>query len=162
MTVTDDWIEEQIALCDAATKGPWRYDGMHNEIHSDGDYFLIVSECRSAPDQQYRQDEFRHQYDANFALIAAMREGYPAVLEELQGLRASFVLYARAVQMGQRLYLEAHPELGELVEEDKGKVVAWLVQQVEQRPWAECPRCGAMCLEQDMVNGLCPQCAAAQ
>lgn len=86
--LTGKWIEEQLELCRQATPGPWEYDGMHNEIVTpaadSGQYWLIVSECRSAPDQTAEQDQFGHMFDANFALIAAMRQGYPLVLRILQ------------------------------------------------------------------------------
>lgn len=99
---------------------------------------------------------FRGQ-DAQF--VAATREGYPLVLKELQDFHASFALYSQACQVGRELFLEAHPEFGELTDPDTGEMVAWLVEQVRRRPWAECPRCLDMCLEQDMVDGLCARCA---
>ncbi len=65
------------ARLEAATAGPWTYDGMHNEICTPNDiggYWLIVSECRSSPDQVIRQNERGDYFDANFDLIAHMRE----------------------------------------------------------------------------------------
>jgi hypothetical protein len=68
--------KDDLALCDKATPGPWEYDGMHNEIQTPrGEtYWLIVSECRSAPDQGYPDDP---QYDANFDFIAMARGALP-------------------------------------------------------------------------------------
>ena len=69
-----DKIKERL---EAATAGPWTYDGMHNEICTPNDiggYWLIVSECRSSPDQVARQNELGNYFDANFDLIAHMRE----------------------------------------------------------------------------------------
>jgi hypothetical protein len=68
--------KDDLALCDKATPGPWKYDGMHNEIQTPrGEtYWLIVSECRSAPDQEHPDDP---QYDANFDFIAMAREALP-------------------------------------------------------------------------------------
>lgn len=75
-------IAKDRAMCEAATKGPWQYDGQHNEIVTPyGDkYWLIVSECRSAPDQDYPHDQFGHHYDANFAFIAGARDALPHYL----------------------------------------------------------------------------------
>lgn len=72
--------KDDLALCDKATPGPWEYDGMHNEIQTPrGEtYWLIVSECRSAPDQGYPDDP---QYDANFDFIAMAREALPYWIE---------------------------------------------------------------------------------
>lgn len=72
-------LRKDLEICKKATPGPWEYDGMHQEIttpHGDS-YWLILSECRSAPDQLYKRDRFGHEYDANFAFIAAAREGWP-------------------------------------------------------------------------------------
>jgi hypothetical protein len=65
-----------------ATKGPWEYDGMHNEITTPrGDsYWLLVSECRNAPDQACQLDDFGHGDDKNFELIAKSRNALPAFL----------------------------------------------------------------------------------
>ena len=80
-------LDEIRARLEAATPGPWRYDGMHNEITTpesvDG-YWLIVSECRSSPDQVLRQDAERNCFDANFDLIAHMREDMAALLEVVE------------------------------------------------------------------------------
>lgn len=83
-------LEELKALCNTATRSPWRYDGMHNEITAPYDkekYYLILSECRSAPDQEFwTKDEFGHKYDANFDLIAKGRNVLPAALEAAEVL----------------------------------------------------------------------------
>ncbi len=74
----------------AATPGPWRYDGMHNEIarptaEAEERYWLIVSECRSAPDQtRHPTDQFGHAFDANFDLIAHMREDMALLVAALE------------------------------------------------------------------------------
>jgi hypothetical protein len=83
-------IREARKRCDAATAGPWEYDGMHNEITTPrGDaYWLIISECRSAPDQEYTRLRDGHQFDANFALIAAARTDLPDALDDLEAWRA--------------------------------------------------------------------------
>jgi hypothetical protein len=78
-----DIIDEMRVLLKKITPGPWRYDGMHNEITTPrGEfYWLIVSECRPAPDQAYHEDEFGHQYDANFDFIARAPDGVRALLD---------------------------------------------------------------------------------
>lgn len=74
-----EWLiadcERLLALLPQVTPEPWEYDGMHNEIHApkSNPYDLIVSECRSALDQERVQDECGHQYDANFDWIAQSR-----------------------------------------------------------------------------------------
>lgn len=72
--------KKDLEMCKRATPGPWHYDGMHNEIQTPrGEtYWLIVSECRSAPDQGYPDDYSDvPQYDANFDFIAMAREALP-------------------------------------------------------------------------------------
>jgi len=81
--------KDDLALCDKATPGPWEYDGMHNEIQTPrGEtYWLIVSECRSAPDQGYPDDYSDvPQYDANFDFIAMAREALPYWIERAERL----------------------------------------------------------------------------
>ena len=75
---------------DKATPGPWEYDGMHNEIqkYDMPGFWLIISECRSAPDQEYQQDQFKHMYDANFDFIAHARTDVPALCDEVERLQA--------------------------------------------------------------------------
>ncbi len=87
--LTADELAEIERLDKSRTEGEWRYDGQHNEITSprSEDYWLIVSECRSAPDQQYECDEFGHQYDANFAFVAACSTAVPALLATIKRLR---------------------------------------------------------------------------
>ena len=71
----------------AATPGPWVYDGMHYEIQtpqSEDQYWLIVSECRSAPDQKYQCDKFGHQFDANYEFIAYARADISALLARVE------------------------------------------------------------------------------
>ena len=79
-----DKIKERL---EAATAGPWTYDGMHNEICTPNDiggYWLIVSECRSSPDQVIRQNERGDFFDANFDLIAHMREDMALLVAALE------------------------------------------------------------------------------
>lgn len=144
------WIKEQLELCEKATPGPWEEygTGVITYTHPSRD---ICELGKAWGSWVQRMD--------NAEFIAAAREGYPLVLKELQDFHASFALYSKACRVGRELFLEAHPEFGELADPDTGEMVAWLVEQVRRRPWAECPRCGDMCLEQDMVDSLCARCA---
>lgn len=87
--MTDARLDEIEKFADAATAGPWSYDGQHNEITTPRDerYWLIVSECRSAPDQTIKRDEFGHGFDNNFAFIAAARTDVPALVAEVRRQR---------------------------------------------------------------------------
>lgn len=87
----DKAIAEGLELAAKATPGPWRYDGCHPEIHTpyhgpDGTYWLIISECREAPDQEHQCDQFGHAWDANYAFIAHARTFYPLALERIREL----------------------------------------------------------------------------
>ncbi len=87
--------KDDLALCDKATPGPWEYDGMHNEIQTPrGEtYWLIVSECRSAPDQGYPDDYSDvPQYDANFDFIAMAREALPYWIKRAEKLERALRL----------------------------------------------------------------------
>lgn len=89
--MTEQWLTEIEALCQAATPGPWEYDGQHNEITTpskDSPYWLVLSESRSAPDQEFPVDDFGHHFDANFAFIAAARTAIPRLIAEVRRLRA--------------------------------------------------------------------------
>lgn len=76
-------LKADLEIISKATPGPWRYDGMHQEIQTphEKDFWLIVSECRTTPDQEYQCDQFGHHYDNNFAFIAQAREGWPHAIE---------------------------------------------------------------------------------
>ena len=72
-----------LALLPQVTPEPWEYDGLHNEIHTPkGEHYdLILSECRSASDQDHLRDAYGHQYDANFDWIAQSRNNARRRLE---------------------------------------------------------------------------------
>ena len=79
----------------ARTQGEWRYDGMHFEItvasrpSEEGGYWLIISECGAAPDQERKCpcDQFGHQFDANYDFIAHASVDIPALIAEVEWLR---------------------------------------------------------------------------
>jgi len=84
-----DRIAEIEARTGKATPGPWHYDGMHWEITcpqagAGESYWLIVSEARQTPDQDYPEDQFGHAFDANFDFIAHAREDVPLLLSALK------------------------------------------------------------------------------
>lgn len=84
--LNDGQLAELERLHAAATPPPWEYDGMHNEICTPKDkdeYWLIISECRSAPDQELK-DDLGHGIDANFASIAALHNHFPALLRRMR------------------------------------------------------------------------------
>jgi len=91
--IDDATLAKLEAVEKEATPRPWAYDGQHNEITTpttDADqYWLIVSECRSAPDQTAEQDRFGHQYDANYDLIVRGRNAMPDLLATIRALKAA-------------------------------------------------------------------------
>ena len=95
--ITESWLAELGGVAAKATPGPWEYDGQHYEISTPRgeSYWLIISESRSAPDQEHPPDEFGHQYDANYAFIAAAREAVPKLIAEVRRLQAENAAMAR-------------------------------------------------------------------
>jgi hypothetical protein len=86
--MTEEQLAELEALANAATPGPWNYDGMHDEIIAprSGDYWIVLSECRTAPDET-PVDRFGHQFCHDFAFIAASRAAVPELIAEVRRLR---------------------------------------------------------------------------
>ena len=70
------WLDAQLAICDAATKGPWgaSYD---NDTGEDDDYYY---EWQVAGPAQLHGDNAV----SDAAFIAAARTGYPAILEGMK------------------------------------------------------------------------------
>ena len=64
------WIDKEIALCSAATKGSWRVDGISSAMVWSTDIRPTLISTGSRDD------------DARF--IAAARNGYPAMLEGMK------------------------------------------------------------------------------
>lgn len=73
-----------------------------------------------------------HRHSIHVAYLAAVRDGYPLVLRELLDFYASFALYSKACHAGRKLFLEAHPEFGDLTDPDTGEMVAWLVEEIKR------------------------------
>jgi hypothetical protein len=118
--------KDDLALCDKATPGPWKYDGMHNEIQTPrGEtYWLIVSECRSAPDQGYPDDP---QYDANFDFIAMAREALPHWIERAVAAEKEIAeLMADLQERDQALHVESEA-LG--YADDRSERMEWALER---------------------------------
>lgn len=77
--MTDDEIRDQLAICDAATPGPWLRDGRCT-------YVLGEDGCNQfwATPQTSGGRITGAEMDANAAFIAAARTGWPAALKALQ------------------------------------------------------------------------------
>ncbi len=106
--MTDAELSRLSEICEAATPGPWEYDGQHFEIHaphSEG-YWVIVSEECDAPNDA-PVDEFGHQYSPDYAFIAAARTAMPRLLAEMARLRPE-------VQLQQRLAEERAQQVEDL------------------------------------------------
>ena len=94
MTLTDREITDALALCEAATPGPWAYEtplppAGATEVH----WPVSLADDDVMPVCDYIRLE-----DARF--IAAARTGWPKALEEVQRLRAQVAdLEANAVRM---------------------------------------------------------------
>ncbi len=86
--MTPEELQAIEARAAAATPGPWRYDGMHPEITTPQgeNYWLIISECRSTPDQEL-PDQFDHWNDKNYHFIAHARTDIPALVAEVKRLQ---------------------------------------------------------------------------
>ncbi len=97
--LTPEQCAEIAARAEKATKGPWVYDGMHFEIQTpyrpDG-YWLIVSECRGAPHEEYQCDQFGHQFNPDYDFIAHARTDVPNLLRTIAALRAELFLKSNA------------------------------------------------------------------
>ena len=80
------WIDSQLAICNAATRGPWIHDVSRGTI---GDVITADSDAIAQAQQRIdtsghgneRQTEIRNK---NAAFIAAARTGYPAMLESMK------------------------------------------------------------------------------
>jgi len=98
----------------ARTQGEWHYDGQHFEITTPsrpsdaGGYWLIISECGPAPDQERKCpcDQFGHQFDANYAFIAHASVDVPTLVQEVERLREMLSALV-AVPPGHRMRIAA-------------------------------------------------------
>ena len=82
--LTDEWIKEQLKLCNEATRGPW-YASTRPWVGmiEDGNHYFVAQDM----------------LPRNAAFIAAAREGYPLVLEWVQELRAEMDAICYAAHM---------------------------------------------------------------
>lgn len=79
--LTDEWIDEQLKLCEAATEGPWEHYA--DEVIEYSNSHTICAFLQSALPRVERMN--------NAAFIAAAREGYVKVLLVLRSLRKEVV-----------------------------------------------------------------------
>ena len=81
--LTDEWIKEQLRLCEEAKRGPWKtYPEIKKRLYEEDEVGPWIMECgHDLPGFPYL-GAFESEADAE--LIAAAREGYPATLEALQ------------------------------------------------------------------------------
>ena len=101
--------EEIRAREQAATHGPWQYDGMHNEIQTPNgdDFWLIISELRRHEGEKLI-DRFGHTYNPNFEFIAHARQDVPALLDALEA-------EAKRADKWERRYRETSEHLDEVL-----------------------------------------------
>lgn len=79
---TNKRLEEIKARCEAATKGPWDYDGMHPEINAPDEWGMIISMLRMHPGDEIL-DDFGHAFNPDFEFIANARDDIPWLLTQL-------------------------------------------------------------------------------
>ena len=91
--MTDNWLEQIEARANAATPGPWDYDGMHNEIHAyvAKEAWLIICDEYVVGDGP-TLDEFGHHENANFRFIAHARADIPRLIAEVRALRTQVAI----------------------------------------------------------------------
>jgi len=87
--LTDEWIEDQLKLCEEATKGPWLASHGSGTGHG---HLRVKATNHLTPWMQ-------RQADCHF--IEAMREGYPLLLKEVLRLRAEQNAEAECVSCGE-------------------------------------------------------------
>jgi len=140
MTAKRDW-QKDWEMCQKATPEPWEYDGMHNEIVTprEDNYWLIISECRSAPDQEYQCDKFGHQYDANFAFIAEARQALPYWLQRVRELEEENERITRANHKYREMYHKESAKGRELEAEVKElhNALDWALTELRAMPLAK-------------------------
>ena len=88
------WIDAQLAICSAATKGPWiRPSRFATHLYAEAsmNHGKLICDC---PDSSPRGEQ--HGPDADF--IAAARTGYPAMLE---GMKVSIAAFAETASFYQ-------------------------------------------------------------
>ena len=110
-----DTIQERV---NKATKGPWLYDGMHDEIHTpeaeDGSWWLIVSESRRTPEQEHAYPDT--QFNGDFDFLANARQDIPILLDYIKHLEG-----IRCAICGVRLFKSCLCELIDLKRERETK-----------------------------------------
>lgn len=99
----------------AATKGPWGYDGMHDEITCEAadanePYWLLVAESVATPkDYEAKVDVFGHYYNPNLAFIAHSRTDMPLLVAAVTVLYEEVARIAR-IEDGQLYFTQEQTE----------------------------------------------------
>ena len=104
-SLTDEWIEQQLELCKAASQGPW-YDGFDDgsgRIDNDNGADITFGELDprdGLPQCVVEGGNYKgipigvlKQEDVDF--IIAAREGYPVLLKEVRRLKRDIVWLRR-------------------------------------------------------------------
>lgn len=78
-------LEELVELYKKTDPYEWSYDGMHDEIHSTGDYFFAGFEYIENTNNNH--DEFGHSYNANIDFICKAHESIESIEEVLKELK---------------------------------------------------------------------------
>ena len=82
--LTDEQLAEIRVREQAATPGPWEYDGMHNEIqapYADKGFWLIISELSEHPGDKI-VSEHGHIFNSDFDFAAHARQDIPLLLDD--------------------------------------------------------------------------------
>ena len=85
--VTDEYLDEIQARCDATLPGPWR-SFIEGRDHWGGDHFIQITPDRDDMPDLYLTWDDRVFRGADQDFIAHAREDVPALLQEVRRLRA--------------------------------------------------------------------------
>lgn len=110
MEITKEWIDQQRAVCNAATPGPW--ESKHYGRYEDHDECCIALTDDSIEPSKY----------ANADFIAAARTALPAALDEIERLAADNRKLREAHELAQSGYGTYAHTGNENAPEDAGTV----------------------------------------
>lgn len=84
--LSDEWIEEQVRLCEKAKRGPWKtYLERKKRLYEEDEVGPWIIECGHDLPGFPHLGAFESEVDAEF--VAAARVGYPLTLELLKETR---------------------------------------------------------------------------
>lgn len=99
----DDHLRHRYDIEQLRQHVPHRRDQGEVRVKVVSEPVLVVFLIRSAPDQEYDEDRFGHHFDANFALIAAMRNMLPQLLNVIAMAQVVVKAHERYQSPGERL-----------------------------------------------------------